>query len=161
MLRRYISLIKSVTSSISNVRHCIASMSSQGLVLTGTSDEELECCKRTQNGAGLCSCNEVSIKRTISSHTKASEESQDHKAREELQWNKLSENEKNIYFAHKTACLKGENTYTDPVTGYMVFTEEFLRKRRACCGNGCRHCPYGQENAPEQSKKKFNSAFYV
>lgn len=105
MLRRYISLIKSVTSSISNVRHCIASMSSQGLVLTGTSDEELECCKRTQNGAGLCSCNEVSIKRTISSHTKASEESQDHKAREELQWNKLSENEKNIYFAHKTACL--------------------------------------------------------
>lgn len=34
---------------------------------------------------------------------------------------------------------KGENTYTDPVTGYMVFTEEFLRKRRACCGNGCRH----------------------
>ena len=105
MLRRYISLIKSVTSSISNVRHCIASMSSQGLVLTGTSDEELECCKKTQNGAGLCSCNEVSIKRTISSHTKASEESQDHKAREESQWNKLSENEKNIYFAHKTACL--------------------------------------------------------
>ena len=105
MLRRYTSLIKSVTSSISNVRHCIASMSSQGLVLTGTSDEELECCKKTQNGAGLCSCNEVTIKRTISSHTKASEESQDHKAREELQWNKLSENEKNIYFAHKTACL--------------------------------------------------------
>lgn len=161
MLRRYTSLIKSVTSSISNVRHCIASMSSQGLVLTGTSDEELECCKKTQNGAGLCSCNEVSIKRTISSHTKASEESQDHKAREELQWNKLSENEKNIYFAHKTACLKGENTYTDPVTGYMVFTEEFLRKRRACCGNGCRHCPYSQENVPGQSKKKFNTAFYV
>ena len=22
-------------------------------------------------------------------------------------------------------------------------------------------CPYGQENTPEQSKKKFNSAFYV
>lgn len=26
--------------------------------------------------------------------------------------------------------------------GYRVMTEDFLRKRGYCCGNGCRHCPY-------------------
>lgn len=36
--------------------------------------------------------------------------------------------------------------YTDPVTGYMVFTEAAMRKRGACCGRGCRHCPFGHFN---------------
>lgn len=82
--------------------------------------------------------------------------------RGELQWENLSEDEKNVYLAHKTACMNGENGYLDPVTGYMVFTEEFLSKRKTCCGNGCRHCPFGHENVPHsQRKKKFNSAFYV
>ena len=27
--------------------------------------------------------------------------------------------------------------------GFLVFTESYLRRRGYCCGNGCRHCPYG------------------
>lgn len=101
---------------------------------------------------------------TDSGQGKVTVESRDCRSteREGLQWDKLSEDEKNIYLAHKNACMNGENTYRDPVTGYTVFTEEFLLKRRSCCGNGCRHCPYGHENVPPgQPKKKFNSAFYV
>lgn len=33
-------------------------------------------------------------------------------------------------------------TYADPVSGYSVFTAEFLAARRYCCDSGCRHCPY-------------------
>lgn len=25
---------------------------------------------------------------------------------------------------------------------YMVFTEQYHRRRGYCCGSGCRHCPY-------------------
>ena len=25
---------------------------------------------------------------------------------------------------------------------YMVFTAQYHLKRGACCGSGCRHCPY-------------------
>ena len=28
--------------------------------------------------------------------------------------------------------------------GRLVFTEWFHLKRGQCCGNGCRHCPYGK-----------------
>jgi hypothetical protein len=34
----------------------------------------------------------------------------------------------------------------------MVFTAAYHLKRGSCCGSGCRHCPYGngtaQENTP-------------
>lgn len=26
--------------------------------------------------------------------------------------------------------------------GFCVFTEQYLAKKEACCGSGCRHCPY-------------------
>jgi hypothetical protein len=29
--------------------------------------------------------------------------------------------------------------------GLMVLTAHFLLNRGYCCGNGCRHCPYGEE----------------
>jgi len=29
--------------------------------------------------------------------------------------------------------------------GYMVFTAQYHLKRGYCCGNGCRHCPYGKK----------------
>ena len=29
--------------------------------------------------------------------------------------------------------------------GNLVFTENYLKKRRYCCESGCRHCPYGFE----------------
>jgi hypothetical protein len=33
--------------------------------------------------------------------------------------------------------------------GYLVFTEQYLLRRGFCCGNGCRHCPYGHKNVPK------------
>ena len=27
--------------------------------------------------------------------------------------------------------------------GLMIFTKEYLLKRKYCCKSGCRHCPYG------------------
>lgn len=29
--------------------------------------------------------------------------------------------------------------------GYLVFTEQYHRKRGYCCQSGCRHCPYGYD----------------
>ncbi len=43
---------------------------------------------------------------------------------------------------HAHACAKNQPTYTDPATGYSVFTADFLKQRGYCCGNGCRHCPW-------------------
>jgi len=38
--------------------------------------------------------------------------------------------------------------------GLMVFTEAFHRKRGYCCGNNCRHCPYGHEKVPDSKKNE-------
>jgi len=46
---------------------------------------------------------------------------------------------------HEQALSKAEGTYIDPETGYTVFTELTHLKRGKCCGNRCRHCPYGFE----------------
>ena len=43
---------------------------------------------------------------------------------------------------NKKAILEGKSTYIDPSSGYKVFTSKELSKR-PCCGNICRHCPYG------------------
>ena len=51
---------------------------------------------------------------------------------------------------HQAACDRGELVYTDPRTGYRVFTALGLEQRGDCCGCGCRHCPYGhREVDPE------------
>ena len=47
-----------------------------------------------------------------------------------------------IQHLHAEACGKGFASYTDPATGYEVFTAEFLSQRGSCCNKGCRHCPY-------------------
>jgi hypothetical protein len=31
---------------------------------------------------------------------------------------------------------------------YLVFTAAYHLKRGFCCGSGCRHCPYGEEEKP-------------
>ena len=46
---------------------------------------------------------------------------------------------------HENALSRAESTYKDPETGYTVFTELTHLKRGKCCGNRCRHCPYGWE----------------
>jgi hypothetical protein len=38
--------------------------------------------------------------------------------------------------------------------GYIVLTEAFHLKRGDCCGNGCKHCPYGYENVPSPKKEE-------
>ncbi|MXQ88114.1 hypothetical protein E5288_WYG017099 [Bos mutus] len=56
----------------------------------------------------------------------------------------------------------GQLNYVDPATGYVVFTQLAHLQRGQCCGSACRHCPYGQINVKDPSKKKqFNSYFYV
>ena len=45
---------------------------------------------------------------------------------------------------HRRAQLRNEPGYFDPETDLFVMTEKYLRSRGHCCGNGCRHCPYGR-----------------
>lgn len=47
-----------------------------------------------------------------------------------------------VPYLHAEACAKGLASYTDPKSGYEVFTADFLSRRGVCCGTGCRHCPY-------------------
>jgi diphthamide synthase (EF-2-diphthine--ammonia ligase) len=54
---------------------------------------------------------------------------------------------------HKSVCERGELTYTDPATGYSVFTEIAHKQRGKCCGSGCRHCPYSHENVKDKASK--------
>lgn len=44
--------------------------------------------------------------------------------------------------AHAAALEAGAATYRDPISGYRVLTAGTLAARGACCGLGCRHCPY-------------------
>jgi len=46
--------------------------------------------------------------------------------------------------AHAAAEARGDETYVDPATGYLVLTAATLRARGECCGSGCRHCPYDE-----------------
>lgn len=47
-----------------------------------------------------------------------------------------------ILARHARACASGLSTYADPATGYAVMTADYLVGRGACCGQGCRHCPW-------------------
>jgi len=47
---------------------------------------------------------------------------------------------------HRNAILNKQSTYIDPNTGFTAFTELAHLKRGKCCGNMCRHCPYGWSN---------------
>jgi Family of unknown function (DUF5522) len=54
--------------------------------------------------------------------------------------------------SHSDKFLEGRDYYFNE-QGLMVLTAEFLLRRGYCCGNGCFHCPYQDDEA----KKKFNS----
>ena len=54
------------------------------------------------------------------------------------------------------ALVENEDYYVDG-NGLLVFTERYLLERGFCCGNGCRHCPYGtgketSKPTPEQQE---------
>jgi len=42
--------------------------------------------------------------------------------------------------------------------GKLVFTRNYHLKRGFCCNSGCRHCPYGDDDAPEVFQIKLNGA---
>uniref|UniRef100_A0A8C0C928 Chromosome 1 open reading frame 53 n=1 Tax=Balaenoptera musculus TaxID=9771 RepID=A0A8C0C928_BALMU len=74
----------------------------------------------------------------------------------------LTAAERRISELHAAACAAGGLNYMDPATGYMVLTRLAHLQRGRCCVSTCRHCPYGQVNVKDPSKKKqFNSYFYV
>ncbi|XP_004439039.1 PREDICTED: uncharacterized protein C1orf53 homolog isoform X1 [Ceratotherium simum simum] len=74
----------------------------------------------------------------------------------------LTPAERRIVELHAAACAAGQLNYVDPATGYVVLTQLAHLQRGECCGSACRHCPYGQVNVKDPSKKKqFNSYFYV
>jgi len=54
---------------------------------------------------------------------------------------------------HIQALQSQSKTYIDPETGFTVFTEYAHLKRGKCCGNVCRHCPYGWENVSYRRQK--------
>ena len=43
---------------------------------------------------------------------------------------------------HDAALENNLPVYADPVSGFSVFTADFLAGRGYCCESGCRHCPY-------------------
>ncbi|VDL84584.1 unnamed protein product [Nippostrongylus brasiliensis] len=78
-------------------------------------------------------------------------------------YSRLMKDEKSIYMAHLNAVENRKLLYKDPTTGYIVFSVSQHLHKGSCCGNGCRHCPYGLENCADFVKKKFkwNGAYYV
>ena len=53
---------------------------------------------------------------------------------------------------HDEANSRNEVTYRDPGTGYSVFTEVGLARRKQCCGQACRHCPYFHAKVPIEER---------
>ncbi len=47
---------------------------------------------------------------------------------------------------HVEAVRRGEDTYIDPETKRIVFTETYHLRRGQCCESECRHCPYRKQN---------------
>lgn len=53
---------------------------------------------------------------------------------------------------HEAAVARGERSYIDPETGYLVFTRLQHLERGTCCGLACRHCPFDHENVPMERR---------
>ncbi|KAL3805772.1 hypothetical protein ACHAW5_000022 [Stephanodiscus triporus] len=59
---------------------------------------------------------------------------------------------------HRRAIMEKQSTYIDPHTDFTVFTELAHLKRGKCCGNQCRHCPYGWSNVRNMTEGGVNDA---
>lgn len=51
----------------------------------------------------------------------------------------------NIVRIHDAACRRKDAGYIDPATGLFVLSAWYLSQRGYCCGTGCRHCPYPED----------------
>lgn len=49
----------------------------------------------------------------------------------------------------KTELVEGTDYYIE--AGRWVFTAAYHRKRGHCCGNVCRHCPFGNSPADRET----------
>jgi hypothetical protein len=48
----------------------------------------------------------------------------------------------------ETPALEAGDFYWE--NGFLVFTAQYHRRRGYCCGNRCRHCPYGHEAVADE-----------
>jgi diphthamide synthase (EF-2-diphthine--ammonia ligase) len=62
----------------------------------------------------------------------------------------------NLHELNLAACKEGRDTYIDPITGYQVLTSDALLRQGKCCGNSCRHCPYGHINVGGEHAPKLS-----
>jgi len=46
---------------------------------------------------------------------------------------------------HRDALSRGEPGYIDRYTQLFVLTGQSLLEQGQCCGRGCRHCPWPEE----------------
>ncbi|XP_069377849.1 uncharacterized protein C1orf53 homolog [Paralichthys olivaceus] len=84
------------------------------------------------------------------------------RAGEEKNQRRCTQEEMDVHRIHREACEAKKQMYVDPSSGYKVLTEYAHLQRGKCCGNACRHCPFGQVNVKDPAmKKEFNSLFYV
>ena len=69
--------------------------------------------------------------------------------------------EASVWQLHRDACDRGQHSYVDPDSGYLVFTRIGLLAREKCRGAGCRHCPYAHENVelPARTVKMHQAAW--
>lgn len=75
----------------------------------------------------------------------------------------LTSEERDIYVVHLKSVTERKLNYKDPHSGLHVFNISHHLEKGKCCGNACRHCPYGHKNASKELKrsKRWNGAFYV
>ncbi|MGB9029387.1 MAG: DUF5522 domain-containing protein [Acidobacteriaceae bacterium] len=52
--------------------------------------------------------------------------------------------------------VEGDDFYREGP--YVVFTEAYHRRRGYCCGSGCRHCPWRDEQSPAPARQDPDSA---
>jgi len=52
----------------------------------------------------------------------------------------------------KELVVKNEREYYLDEKGNFVFTEHYLKKRKECCGTGCRHCPFEPKHIKGNNK---------
>lgn len=54
-----------------------------------------------------------------------------------------------ILAAHAAALEAGAPSYRDPSSGLVVTSASYLIEHGYCCSNGCRHCPYIEDEELE------------
>ncbi|CAF4107301.1 unnamed protein product [Rotaria sp. Silwood2] len=75
----------------------------------------------------------------------------------------LTKDRLSIHLLHRQACLNSQYIYIDPESRLQVLTRYAHLQRGKCCGNQCRHCPYGHMNAEinfSRPQKIFNTSYY-